>query len=125
MKSPRSVSAVHELAIAQHLAQVVESHAREAEADRVVAVDLKLGSQSHVDDDSLRFHFDLLTQDNGSLCEGAEIRVRRVPMRLRCASCGTDYTPEGADYRCPDCNGLGELQDVGDEITLEAIEVEP
>ena len=116
---------MHELSIAQHLVQVVEAHAREAEADRVVAVDLKLGSQSHVDDDSLRFHFDLLTRDKGNLAQGAEIRVLRVPMRLRCASCGTDYTPEGADYRCPDCNGLGELQEVGDEIILESIEVEP
>lgn len=116
---------MHELAIAQHLVQVVESHAREAEADRVVAVDLKLGSQSHVDDDSLRFHFDLLTQDDGSLAQGAEIRVRRVPMRLRCATCEADYTPEGADYRCPACGEVGQLQDVGDDLVLEAIEVEP
>jgi len=116
---------MHELSIAQHLVQVVESHAREAEADRVVAVDLRLGAQSHVDADSLRFHFDLLTRDDGSLAQGAEIRVRRVPMRLRCGSCGTDYAPEGADYRCPDCGEVGELQDVGDDLILEAIEVEP
>lgn len=116
---------MHELAIAQHLVQVVESHACEAEADRVVAIDLKLGSQSHIDDDSLRFHFELLTQGNGSLAQGAEIRVRRVPMRLRCANCEADYTPEGADYRCPDCGDIGQLQDVGDEIMLASIEVDP
>jgi len=116
---------MHELAMATHLVDLVEQHARKANAERVVAVDLVIGAQSHLVADSLRFHFSALTEANGSLARGAELRFRQVPMTLRCPRCEADYTPAGRDLRCPDCGALGTLTERGDEVTLESIEVEP
>lgn len=116
---------MHELAMATHLVDLVEHHAQAANAERVVAVDLVIGAQSHLVEDSLQFHFDALAEANGGLARGANLRFRRVPMTLRCPGCEADYTPAGRDLRCPDCGALGTLTERGDEITLESIEVEP
>ncbi len=116
---------MHELAMATHLVDLVEQHARQANAERVVAVDLVIGAQSHLVADSLQFHFDALAEANGSLARGASLRFRRVPMTLRCTGCGGEFAPRGQDFRCPKCGALGQVTERGDEITLESIEVEP
>ena len=40
----------------------------------------------------------------GTIMEGSELRVRVVPVRIRCAGCGKDYHPDRShSYACPDC----------------------
>lgn len=116
---------MHEHSVARHLLDVVEEHAREAGTERVVAVNLKMGEHSHIDGEILQFHFDALTAGTESPAEGARLRLQRVPMRFRCQDCHREYTPEGGDFHCPHCGATGELLDVGDELTVESIEVEP
>jgi len=116
---------MHELAVAEHLLKQVERHAKEAGAQRVVAVDLVLGDRAHLVEASLQLHFELLAAAEGSLAQGANLRFRHVSMKLRCAACGLDYQPEAAHFLCPSCQQPGALIDAGDALLIEALEVEP
>ena len=77
----------------------MEEQARQAGASRVLAINLVMGERASVFDDLLLFYFDLLTP--GTLAEGAQLNVRRTPMRFHCAACDRDYTPRGRTFRCP------------------------
>jgi len=114
---------VHELAVAEQLLKLVEEEAQRAGARRVVAVHLVLGEHSHIAEEALRFHFERLTSQ-GSPAEGAQLRVRREPMRFRCLECDADYAPPAGDWRCPRCGEVGKLLDPGDELRVESLEVE-
>jgi len=116
---------VHELAIAQHLLQVVEDQARQNGAQKVISVRLVIGEHSHVVEETLQLYFDHLTAEGGSVAQGARLRFRRRRMMLRCASCGSDYAPQGDSFNCPRCGQPGKLLNLADELHVESLEVEP
>jgi hydrogenase nickel incorporation protein HypA/HybF len=111
---------MHELSIMTHLLEAVEREAERIGARRVVGIDLVIGERTSVIDDSLLFCFDLLTP--GTVAEGAQVRIRRPPMRFHCEQDG-DYARQGQDFRCPRCHQVGRLTDQGGELLVESIEV--
>jgi hydrogenase nickel incorporation protein HypA/HybF len=113
---------MHELAVMSHLIELVEQHAREAGAQRVLSINLVVGERTSFVDDSLLFYFDMLTP--GRLCAGAQLKIRRTPMRFHCPACMSDYTPQPGSFRCPACGGAGRLTDDGGELLIESMEIE-
>jgi len=112
---------VHELSVAAALLERAETHADRLRASKVLAINLVIGERACIADDSLRFSFELLTP--GTVAEGARLVVRRTPMRFRCPRCDRDYSPVGADFRCPACGNVGQVVDDGSELTIESLEV--
>lgn len=119
----RKESAMHELSIACNLVEIVEEAARAAGAVRVTRVRLRLGDLAGVVEDALRFSFPVAAQ--GTLAEGAELVIERVPVRVFCSQCNAErtLTPPFV-YRCPECGAsrLRLLQ--GRELQVESIEIE-
>jgi hydrogenase nickel incorporation protein HypA/HybF len=102
--------------------EAVEEQAHLAGASRVLAVNLVVGDRASIIDDLLLYYFDMLTP--GTLAEGAQLNLRRVPMRFYCSRCNAAYTPAGEDFHCPDCAAIGQLTDEGSELLIESIEIE-
>lgn len=116
---------MHERSVAIHLLEIIDKHACEAKAERVLAVELVLGEQSHIVPESLQLHFDHLTSELNSLAQGAVLNIRKVPMKMDCDVCDEEYTPVQGTLNCPKCNNVGTLLDKGDELFIKSIEVEP
>jgi len=112
---------MHELSVMTYLLDTIEQQARIAGARRVLAINLVVGECTSFVDDSLLFYFDMLTP--GRLSEGAQLKIRRTPMRFHCATCGSDYTPAGEHFRCPMCHTAGQLAG-GRELQIESMEIE-
>jgi hydrogenase nickel incorporation protein HypA/HybF len=113
---------VHELPVTEQILKVVLDHARKAEAHRVVHVNLVIGDLTTFVDESIQFYFDFLSR--GTEAEGAALHIRRIPARVRCHACGGEFAPDGVDWRCPHCGGLGGEVLAGRESYIESIEVE-
>lgn len=113
---------MHELAVTQSILETAERHAREAAAWRVNRLHLVIGELSSFVDDSIQFYWDLISK--GTLCEGATIEFRRVPARLLCLECGTEYPLEGELTPCPSCGSPRVRVVSGDEFRLESIDIE-
>lgn len=105
-----------------YLLETVEAHAQDLGASKVLAINLVIGERASIVDDALLFSFDLLTP--GTLAEGAKLNVRRTRMRFHCGRCEDDYTPAGADFRCPHCDIVGQVTDDGSELLVESLEIE-
>ena len=113
---------MHELPVTEQILQVTLDHARKAGARRVAHVNLVVGDLTSFVDESIQFYFDFLSRDTEA--EGAVLHVRRVPARVRCHACQQEFAPDGIDWRCPHCGGLGGEVLAGRESFIESIEVE-
>jgi hydrogenase nickel incorporation protein HypA/HybF len=113
---------MHELAITEEILRIALEHAEQAGAEQLTDIHITIGDLSSVVDDSVQFYFDFLSP--GTIAEGAQLHFDRVRTRLRCRECGTEFEPEGMDWRCPNCQALGGEVIAGREFYIESIEVE-
>ena len=109
---------MHELPVTEEILRIVAQHAGE---QRITAIHLVIGELSSFIDDSIQFYFDLLAP--GTVAEGATMYFKRIPVRFRCRSCETEFTPTALDWHCPACNTLGGDVIAGKEFYVESIEV--
>ena len=106
---------MHELSIASAIAEIATEHA--GAGRRLTAVDVRIGHLRQVVPASLTFAF-------GLLAEGVELRIVDVPATGRCRSCGTESVQDGFPMRCAGCQGLDLEVVTGEELLVDAIEVE-
>lgn len=113
---------MHELPITQNILRIATDHAVHSGATRVTDLHLVIGQLSSIVDDSIQFYWDIISK--GTLCEGAILHFERIPARMLCRECGTDYGLERELQACPTCQSARVQVIRGEEFRLESIEVE-
>jgi hydrogenase nickel incorporation protein HypA/HybF len=113
---------MHELAVTQQVLDIVLSHAEKAEARQVNQIDLVIGDMTSFVDDSIQFFFDALSE--GTIAHGARLVFHRVPVKVRCRQCGTEFVREGSEWRCPTCGAFAGDVVAGREFYIDQIEVD-
>ena len=112
---------MHELALAEGVLGICRDHAGRAGSDRVLSVRLEIGALSHVDPDALAFSFTAVAR--GTLAEGAELQIDRVPGRGWCHDCGHLVELSALGAPCPDCGGYKLQVSGGDDMRVKEMEV--
>jgi hydrogenase nickel incorporation protein HypA/HybF len=110
---------MHELSIAGAILDVAERHAA---GRRVLAVDVRVGHLRQVVPSALEFAWTLVT--DGTALEGAALRLETVPARGRCRACATVAELPGFPLACPACGGLDLALEAGEELLVDALEVD-
>ena len=96
--------------------------ARQAGANRVHMIRLRIGALSGVVPDALEFAFEALTP--GTPAEGARLAIEHVPARFWCATCAREFQSDDMFAECPACHGLsGELR-AGREMEVASLEID-
>jgi hydrogenase nickel incorporation protein HypA/HybF len=113
---------MHELAVTEQVLDVVLRHAEQAKASRVNRIELVIGDMTSFVDDSIQFFFDSLSE--GTIAQGAQLVFRRVPVRIRCRQCGTEFEPGSVDWRCPSCAAFAGEVLAGREFYVDSIEID-
>ncbi|WP_338203928.1 hydrogenase maturation nickel metallochaperone HypA [Parageobacillus thermoglucosidasius] len=94
--------AMHELSIAQNLAELAIEAAKHTGMKRVHALHLKLGVLSGVVKEALEFSFDVVIE--GTLLEGAKLIIEDIPVKVFCPACQEAHVlSEPFPMRCPVC----------------------
>jgi hydrogenase nickel incorporation protein HypA/HybF len=114
--------AVHELALAQSILELVEQQATANNACRVESILLHIGELTAVVADSLTFSFEIVAK--GTRAENACVEIVTVPWRMRCGSCQHEYRVEQRSIACPKCGALGGETISGRELQLVEMQVE-
>jgi hydrogenase nickel incorporation protein HypA/HybF len=110
---------MHELSLAEAVVQIASRHA----AGRPVRkVELRVGYLRQVVPSALTFAFELLT--DGTDLEGAELVINEVPARGRCRACAVETTTRAFPLRCRRCGGLDLEMIAGEELLVDALELE-
>jgi hydrogenase nickel incorporation protein HypA/HybF len=108
---------MHEYSIVQALLERVDREVRQHGASRVHRVHVCIGELAGVEIELLRTAFETIR--HRTVCEEAELAVRRAEARWECPRCLT----RAAALRCPRCGMQARLA-AGDEIMLDRIEME-
>ena len=114
---------VHELSIAHGVVSLAVDAAEQAGAAAVKTLTLKIGMLAGIVEDPLRFCYDLAAE--GTLLEGSQLVIHRLPIVVHCAECDRDVELPGVQsFRCPDCGTLsGDIRQ-GRELEIESLEIE-
>jgi hydrogenase nickel incorporation protein HypA/HybF len=113
---------MHEMGIAQQIIDIASaSIPAEMTAVRVERVNLKIGKLSAVVPESLRFCFEIVSQDTP--LAGAELAIEETPIVARCKDCDTRWTIDEPVFTCRRCDS-GRLEILsGRELDIVSIEV--
>jgi hydrogenase nickel incorporation protein HypA/HybF len=105
---------MHELSIADAILAVARAHAGDR---RLVAVEVEVGHLRQVVPSALTFAFELLAP-------GVALELTEVPAAGRCGDCGAESALTVFPLTCAACNGTNLEIVRGEELTVEAVEVE-
>jgi hydrogenase nickel incorporation protein HypA/HybF len=114
---------MHEATLAQNIIEDIERRFEKGEiAGRVRSVSLSVGRLTSVVPENLVFLFQVLAK--GSVLEGAQLDIERVPIRARCKACNARFEIEDVYFSCRQC-GSPKLEMLsGSELIIESVEVD-
>lgn len=110
---------MHELSIAEAIVAVAEEHAG---GRRVVKVEVKIGHLRQVVPSALAFAFELVAE--GTPVAGAELAIEDVPAHVACRGCGVESVVSEFPFACGGCGGFDVEVQSGDELLVDALELE-
>jgi hydrogenase nickel incorporation protein HypA/HybF len=115
---------MHELPIVQSLFDICLKHAAANGVKKVIAVNLKVGEVSDLQDEWIQRYFDFLAK--GTIVEGARLVIERVPLMVRCGKCTESFSVDirqGRKVECPKCQATEFAYVSGREYTVDSMEV--
>ena len=113
---------MHELAITQSILDIAVKTAKDNGGVKVKEIRIKMGEYSGVVPSLIQEYFDLVSRD--TLAEKALLIIDRVPLTVRCLSCGFEGAIDRMKIRCPICGGTDLKLLTGREFYVDSLEVE-
>lgn len=113
---------MHEMGIALQLIDIaIAAIPADMTNVKVEAVNIRVGKLTAVVPDSLRFCFDIASQD--TCLAGARLNIEEVPIEATCRNCGASVTIEKALFACGQCQS-GRIDVVtGRELMVTSLEL--
>lgn len=93
---------MHEFSIAQALVDQIENIAHENRLECVESIELETGSLREVVSEVMQTAFKASCE--GTVAQGAELRLSVKPARAVCLTCQQLFKPSVHDYSCPKCS---------------------
>lgn len=115
---------MHELSIAQSIAEAVQFKAEEYRAAHVRSVRIRIGDASGIVTDSLTFCFEMVASFI-PLLAGAQLLIEHTPHRAYCHQCAREFDVVNFVTRCPVCSAWSSEVVSGAELDILDMEIEP
>jgi len=113
---------MHELSVTQSILEISLAHAREANAQKIIRLNLVIGEFASVLDDSVQFYWDHISKD--TLAEGSILVFDRIPAIFECQACKSHLQWSEIGSTCPHCQSPNLKIIRGTEFYLDSIDVE-
>jgi hydrogenase nickel incorporation protein HypA/HybF len=112
---------VHEYSLVESLVRRVEQEARAHGAIAVHGLSVRVGELSGVDAELFRTAYETFRE--GTICARVPLTLKTVPATWSCPRCARPIA-RGGILRCADCDAPARLDDGGDALTLDRVELE-
>lgn len=111
---------MHEMSVALHLLEQIESIADDHGATSVEEIELSVGLLQAVVPEALELAFGAVAE--GTIAEGAKLTINEAQAEALCGACGQAFTPDIGRYVCPACGAADARITQGNEILLISLE---
>ena len=107
-----------------NILDIILEYAQKNNATKIKQVNLKIGVLSDVIPDWAQTYFSMLSKD--TIADDALLNIEKVPLTLKCRSCGFEKTYEEGDWRffCEQCESTDIEIMSGRDLTVTSIEIE-
>lgn len=113
---------MHEGSLVERLLDQVQALAHEHGNAAILSVDIDIGPLSGVEPELVESAFARLAPPRG--LAATVLRVRRVPLVIRCERCGAVSSLERVEFRCPRCDHERVSVEQGDALILQSVTLE-
>lgn len=113
---------MHELSVTQSMLNLVLEEAALRNVNKVTKVNLVIGELTGLDGESIKFYFDVLSEN--TIAHGAELNFTKVRAQFKCRECGNVFERDNFTFNCPICGAKGIMANKGKEFYIDSIEVE-
>jgi hydrogenase nickel incorporation protein HypA/HybF len=113
---------MHELSVCQALIEQVERVARERQAERVVAMVVRIGPLSGIEPALLRSAYPFASA--GTVAADAALVLEWTAVRVRCLECGAESETQSNCLLCAACGHWRTQVLCGEELLLASVELE-
>jgi len=116
---------MHELSVTKSIHQIVMKHALRGGVNRVVSVNLEIGALSDLQSEWVQRYFDRLSR--GTVAEGANLNITRVPAVFHCNRCRKSFEIHSLlkeDLSCRHCRSKEVSLVSGREYHIKNMEVQ-
>lgn len=113
---------MHEMSIAESVLQIIEDAASTERCTRVKTVWLEIGQLAGVEQESLRFCFDMVTRD--SVAQDARLEIIEIAGQGWCMECACTVAVTARYEPCPRCGSFQIEVTGGEEMRVKELEVE-
>lgn len=110
---------MHEMSIAQGIIDLCSEHAG---GRRVKSLEVEIGELSTVVPEAIEFCFEACSR--GTLLEGSQLNIERIPGRGECQDCGMETPLAELFGACQSCGSCRVVIIAGEEMRVREIEVE-
>lgn len=112
---------MHEYSLVQSVVARVEEEARRRHAIAIHGLSIRIGELSGVDPELFRTAYETFRE--GTICAKAPLTLTNVAASYSCPRCKAAI-PRGAILRCRDCDVPAQLDEGGDALLLDGIDME-
>ncbi len=113
---------MHEVALISGVLEIIDQYTHRLDGRKVKTVNLIVGEMTNAVPEALGMAFAALSR--GTVAEGAELVIKKVPLTARCTACGWEGKTEKHEFICPQCSALGLDIVTGRELYVESLEVD-
>ncbi|MCP3922589.1 MAG: hydrogenase maturation nickel metallochaperone HypA [Desulfobacterales bacterium] len=113
---------MHEMGIAAEIIKIAESSIPEDFDGAVEKVNMRIGKMSSVVPESLKFCFDIASED--TRLKGADFVIEEIPVVFLCKECEKETEADGPQFSCKECGGKKIEIISGKELEITSIELE-
>lgn len=113
---------MHEMTLMESVRSIVLEAKRHQPFERVRRVVLEIGKLSGVQEEAMRFCFDIVME--GSPAEGALLEIEEIPGKAWCNHCEAEVEVPSRLDPCPRCGGMPGKITQGTEMRVKGLEVE-
>ncbi len=112
---------MHEYSLVEALVRRVEDEFRKRSAIAIHGLSVRVGELSGVDAELFQTAYETFRE--GTMCANAPLTLRKVAASWSCPRCRRPIA-RGEVLTCPACHEPARLDDGGDALTLDGIEME-
>jgi hydrogenase nickel incorporation protein HypA/HybF len=112
---------MHEAMIAENILETVLAQTKN-KTGKVTRIIISYGQINAINDEALQFAFEVAAAD--TICKGAKLKIKHIPLKGICRSCGSEFEFDLYDPKCSKC-GKSDFS-IGEDapLLLEEIEFE-
>lgn len=113
---------MHEMSVVNSIIKICSEEVEHRNIKKVNSIKLMVGELAGLVPECISYYFDIATKDSN--ISGAKLIIEKIPLKIKCNTCGYEGSADKKKFICPSCNGYKLQIKEGREFYIKSMEVD-